>query len=73
MSPNALTYLIAALVGVISLALWSWLILVPSFTAYTRWWQRTAAVVMSLYVLAAMLAAGGLVGAVFLYNFDRIG
>lgn len=73
MSNDSLTYLIAAVVGVISLALWSWLILVPACTAYTRWWQRTAAVVMSLYVLAAMLAAGGLVGAVFLWYYDRIG
>jgi hypothetical protein len=72
MSNNALTYLIAAIVGVTSLSLWSWLILVPAYTAYTRWWQRTAAVVMSLYVLAAMLAAGGLIGAVFLWYYDRI-
>lgn len=72
MNNNALTYLIAAVVGVISLSLWSWLILVPAYTAYTRWWQRTAAVVMSIYVLAAMLAAGGLIGAVFLWYYDRI-
>ena len=56
----------------VSLGLWSWLILVPAFTAYTRWWERTAAVVMSLYVLAAMLAAGGLIGAIFLWYYDRI-
>ena len=72
MSNTSLTYLIAAIVGVASLSLWSWLILVPAYTAYTRWWQRTAAVVMSLYVLAAMLAAGGLIGAVFLWYYDRI-
>lgn len=72
MSNNALTYLIAAVVGVTSLGLWAWLILVPAVTAYSRWWQRTAAVVMSLYVLAAMVAAGGLVGAIFLWYYDRI-
>ena len=72
MSNNALTYLIAALVGVTSLGLWAWLIVVPAYTAYTRWWQRTAAVVMSVYVLAAMLAAGGLIGAIFLWYYDRI-
>ena len=44
MSNNALTYLIAAVVGVTSLALWSWLILVPAYTAYARWWQRVVAV-----------------------------
>jgi hypothetical protein len=72
MSNDTLTYLIAGVVAAISLGLWSWLILVPAFSAYTRWWQRTAAVVMSLYVLAAMLAAGGLIGAIFLWYYDRI-
>ncbi len=73
MSNTSLTYLIAAIVGVSSLALWSWLILVPAYTAYTRWWERTVAVLMSIYVLVAMLAAGGLIGAIFLWYYDRIG
>jgi hypothetical protein len=72
MSNNAITYLIAAFVGVATLSLWSWLILVPAVTAYARWWERTVAVVMSIYVLAAMLAAGGLLGAIFLWYYDRI-
>lgn len=72
MSNNSLTYLIAALVSVTSVALWSWLILVPAYAAYTRWWQRVAAIVMSVYVLAAMVAAGGLIGAIFLWYYDRI-
>ena len=73
MSNTALTYLIAAVVGVTSLALWSWLILIPAYTAYARWWQRAVAVLMSIYVLVAMLAAGGLIGAIFLGYYDRIG
>jgi hypothetical protein len=72
MSNSALTYLIAALVGVTSLALWSWLIAVPAYTAYARWWERVAAVLMSIYVLVAMVAAGGLIGAIFLWYYDRI-
>jgi hypothetical protein len=72
LSNTALTYLIGAVVGVTSLSLWAWLILVPAYTAYTRWWQRAAAVVLSLYVLLAMLAAGGLIGAIFLWNYNRI-
>jgi hypothetical protein len=73
MSNTSLTYLIAAVVGVSSLALWTWLILVPAYTAYARWWQRAAAVVMSIYVLVAMLAGGALIGAIFLWYYDRIG
>jgi hypothetical protein len=73
LSNTAITYLIAATVGVTSLSLWTWLIAVPAFTAYSRWWQRVAAVVMSVYVLAAMMGAGGLIAAVFLWYYDRIG
>ena len=73
MSTTATTYLIAAVVGVASLALWAWLIAVPAFSAYARWWQRAASVVLSLYVLAAMVAAGGLIAAIFLWYYDRIG
>jgi hypothetical protein len=72
-SNTALTYLIAAVVGVTSVSLWAWLIAVPAFTAYNRWWQRVAAVLMSVYVLAAMLGAGGLIAAIFLWYYDRIG
>jgi hypothetical protein len=72
MSNNALTYMIAAFVGVTSVALWTWLILVPAYTAYARWWQRAVAVLMSIYVLVAMVAAGGLIGAIFLWYYDRI-
>jgi predicted cation transporter len=72
MSNTALTYLIAAVVGVTSVSLWSWLILVPAYTAYARLWQRVVAVLMSIYVLVAMVAAGGLIGAIFLWYYDRI-
>ena len=73
MSNSALTYLIAGLVGVTSVSLWSWLVLVPAVTAYTRMWERVVAAVMSVYVLVAMLGAGGLVGGLFLWYYDRIG
>ena len=73
MSNTALTYLIAAVVGVTSVSLWAWLVLVPAVTAYGRMWERVVAGVMSVYVLVAMLAAGGLVGALFLWYYDRIG
>jgi hypothetical protein len=73
LSNTSLTYLIAAVAGVASVSLWAWLVAVPAFTAYERWWQRAAALFMSLYVLAAMLGLGGLVGAIFLWYYDQIG
>ena len=73
MSNDTLTYLIAGGVGTVSLGLWAWLVLVPAYTAYGRWWERAVAVVMSVYVLAAMLGAGALIGALFLWYYDRFG
>jgi hypothetical protein len=73
LSNTSLTYLIAAVAGVASFSLWAWLVAVPAVTAYERWWQRAAALVMSLYVLAAMLGFGGLIGAIFLWYYDQIG
>jgi hypothetical protein len=72
LSTTATTYLIAAVVGVTSITLWAWLVAVPAFTAYTRWWQRAVALVLSVYVLAAMVGAGGLIAAIFLWYYDRI-
>ena len=73
MSNTNLTYLIAAAAGVASLGLWAWLIGVPAVRAYQGWWQRTAAVLMSLYVLVALVGFGGLIGAVFLWYYDQLG
>jgi hypothetical protein len=45
--------------GVLSLAAWIGLIVVPAWTSYSRVWERLVAVVASVYVLAALLLAGG--------------
>jgi len=72
MSSTSLTYLIVAVVGVISLSLWIWLIVVPAWTSFARVWQRLVAVVLSVYVLAAFIALGGLVAAAVLWYYDEI-
>ena len=72
MSTTATTYLIAAVVGVTSLGLWIWLVAAPAVTSYQRWWQRALSLVLSVYVLAAFLAGGGLIAAIFLWYYDRI-
>ena len=43
---------------VIGLALYVGLILRPAWTAYSRLWERLAAAVLSLYVLAVLVGAG---------------
>jgi hypothetical protein len=61
------TYLVAGLCGVLGLAAFVGLILVPAVSAYTRAWQRLIAVVLSLYVLVAMIGVG-VIGAVGVYE-----
>lgn len=62
MSKAALTDLIVVCAGVLGLAAYAGLILVPAWSAYTRLWERLAAAFLSLYVLAAC-AGVGIVGA----------
>ena len=48
----------AACAGVFSLALFVGLILVPAWSAYSRLWERLAASILSLYVLAVLVGIG---------------
>jgi hypothetical protein len=61
------TYLVAGLCGVIGLTAFIGLILVPAVSAYARVWQRLIAVVLSFYVLVAMIGVG-VIGAVGVYE-----
>ena len=72
MSNDSLTYLIAACVGVFSIALWAAFVLVPAWTSYSRLWERIVATFLSLYVLAAMVLVGGGLGALVLFYYDEI-
>lgn len=72
MSNTAVTYLIAAVVGVASIALWVWLIVIPAWTSFTRAWERVVSIVLSVYVLAALLALGGGLGGLLLYYYDEL-
>jgi hypothetical protein len=58
MSRTTINELVAACAGTFGLALYAGLILVPAWTAYTRLWQRVAATVLSLYVLAVFVGIG---------------
>ena len=50
--------LVAGGAGVLGLALYAGLILRPAWTSYARVWERLAATVLSLYVLAVLLGVG---------------
>jgi hypothetical protein len=72
MSNQDVTYLVVAGAGALSLVVWIALVLVPAWTAYSKVWERLAATVLSLYVLAAFVAVGAAVGAAFLWYFDEL-
>jgi hypothetical protein len=62
--------LVAVCAGVFGLALYAGLILVPAWTSYSRLWERLAATVLTLYVLAVLVALGVLaaLAAVYLWG-----
>lgn len=67
MSSIDITDLVAVCAGVFGLALYVGLILVPAWGSYTRVWERVAATMLSLYVLAVFVGAGVLVALAVVY------
>jgi hypothetical protein len=67
MSKTAVTDLVAVCAGVFSFALFVGLILVPAWSSYARVWERVAASILSLYVLAVLVGAGVLAGLAVVY------
>jgi O-antigen ligase len=70
-SNETITYVVAAASGVIGLAVYIGLILVPAWRAYSHIWERAAAAFLTFYVLAAFMLVGVLVGAVVVWTYDR--
>ncbi len=58
MTRGQINELVAGGAAVIGLGLFAGLILRPAWTAYSRLWERMAATVLSLYVLAVLVGAG---------------
>jgi hypothetical protein len=71
MSNTTTIYVVAACCGVLGLAAYVGLILVPAWSSYARLWQRVAASFLSLYVLAALLGVGLAGAAGLLWLYDR--
>ena len=64
--------LVAAGLGVLGLIAFLLLVVVPAVTAYRRVLERVAAFVLSLYVLAALVGVGVLVGALVVLEWPRL-
>ena len=72
MSNQSVTYLVGACLGVFGLAAFGTLVLAPAITAYRRPLERVAVVVLSLYVLAALVGVGVLLGALVILEWPRL-
>ena len=72
MTNQTWTYIAIGGAGAISVAASAVLILVPAVGSFTRVWERMVAVVLSLYVLAAFVLVGLLLGGAFLWYFDEL-
>jgi hypothetical protein len=72
MDSETITYMILVAAGALTLGAFGFLILVPAWGAYGRLWERVAASVLTLFVLAAFGGAGIFVGLVIVYYWDSI-
>ena len=72
MSNQTWTYIALGSAGGLSLIAWLVLVLVPAWTSFSRVWERVVATVLSLYVLAACVLAGVMLGGGFLWYFDEL-
>jgi hypothetical protein len=70
MSRSTINDLVAVCAGVFGLALYAGLILAPAWSSYSRLWERVAAGILSLYVLAVFVGIGvaGALAAVYYWG-----
>lgn len=71
MSNTHVTYLVGGCSVVIGLIFFSVLVVVPAITAYRRVWERMVVLVLSAYVLAALVGIGVLLGALIILEWPR--
>jgi hypothetical protein len=65
-------YLLFGGAGLISLVAFATLILVPAVGSFGRGWEKVTAALLSIFVLAALLALGVGVGIAIVYFWDDI-
>jgi hypothetical protein len=72
MSNTTITYLVGACLGVFGLTAFCALVLAPAITAYRRPLERVAVVVLALYVLAALIGIGVVIGGLVVLEWPRV-
>ena len=72
MTNTEITYLVGACLGVLGLSAFCWLVLAPAITSYRKPLERAAVVVLSLYVLAALIGVGIVLGGVVVLEWPKV-
>jgi hypothetical protein len=72
MSNQSVTYLVGAFLGVFGLTAFCALVVAPAITAYRRPLERAAVLILSLYVLAALVGVGIVLGALIVIEWPRL-
>ena len=65
-------YALYAVAGVICLITFILLILSPALSAHGRIWEKTAAGFLAVFVLAALVLGGVMIGLVIVYYYPEI-
>lgn len=65
-------YLLYGAAAVVCLAIFVTLILVPALSSYGRIWEKAAAGFLSLFVLAALVIGGVVIGLAVVYYYTDI-
>ena len=65
-------YYLFGAAGLVSITAFVALILAPALSAYGRTWEKFAAGLLSLFVLAALVLIGLVIGVVVFFNWDQI-
>jgi hypothetical protein len=65
-------YLLFGAAALITLIAFVGLILMPALSAYGRIWEKAAAVLLSLVVLAALIVTGVIIGLAIVYYYPNI-
>jgi hypothetical protein len=71
-SNTTVTYLVGASAAVLGVTAFCTLVLAPAITAYRRPLERVAVVVLSVYVLAAFVGLGILLGGLIIIEWPRV-
>ena len=72
MSNQQVTYVVVGVCGVLAIAAYVMLLLVPAWGSYSRVWERLGAAFLSLYVLVGFVGAGAAAGLGVAWFWDRI-